>query len=86
MGCCTSRSKIRGYSNMQMGDGNQGAAVGTTVALLERDLLCLQYTKDLHSMRSEFRLLQNYLNNNTTNYPYDVVGGKRIKQLTLTIK
>ena len=39
--------RFASITEMQVGEGNQNAAVGTTIALLERDQkLCLQYIKD----------------------------------------
>ena len=39
--------RFAAIADMQVGEGNQNAAVGTTVALLERGSeSCLQYTKD----------------------------------------
>jgi hypothetical protein len=69
---------------MQVGDGNQQAAVGTTVALLERGSRTMSaiHKRIYASMKEEFKLLANvfklYL---PPEYPYDVVGGARtIKQ------
>ena len=77
--------RFAGIADMQVGDGNQGAAVGTTVALLERGsrVMSAIHKRLYTSMRSEFRLLQNYLKHIYHQvYPYDVVGGRReVKQL-----
>jgi hypothetical protein len=69
---------------MQVGDGNQGAAVGTTVALLERGsrVMSAIHKRCYAAMKNEFKLLSKivaqYL---PPEYPYDVVGGQRnIKQ------
>ena len=69
---------------MQVGDGNQGAAVGTTVALLERGsrVMSAIHKRCYAAMKQEFKLLgkivAQYL---PPEYPYDVVGGQRnIKQ------
>jgi hypothetical protein len=69
---------------MQVGDGNQGAAVGTTIALLERGsrVMSAIHKRCYAGMKDEFRLLAKavaqYL---PPEYPYDVVGGQRnIKQ------
>jgi len=69
---------------MQVGDGNQQAAVGTTVALLERGsrVMSAIHKRLYASMKQEFKLLAKvfalYL---PPEYPYDVVGGQRtIKQ------
>jgi len=77
--------RFAAIADMQVGDGNQQAAVGTTVALLERGSKVMSAIhKRLYSaMRTEFKLLakvfKTYL---PPNYPYDVVGGQReIKQM-----
>ena len=77
--------RFAAIADMQVGDGNQGAAVGTTVALLERGsrVMSAIHKRLYSSMRSEFRLLAKlfklYL---PPVYPFDVVGGKReVKQL-----
>jgi hypothetical protein len=69
---------------MQVGDGNQAAAVGTTVALLERGsrVMSAIHKRCYAAMKQEFKLLSKvvaqYL---PPEYPYDVVGGARnIKQ------
>ena len=77
--------RFASIADMQVGDGNQGAAVGTTVALLERGSRVMSAIhKRLYSgMKQEFRLLarvfKTYL---PPVYPFDVVGGRReIKQM-----
>tara|TARA_R100001443_G_scaffold43237_2_gene56387 strand:+ start:4494 stop:6929 length:2436 start_codon:yes stop_codon:yes gene_type:complete len=77
--------RFAAIADMQVGDGNQGAAVGTTVALLERGSRVMSAIhKRLYSgMKQEFRLLarvfKTYL---PPVYPFDVVGGRReIKQM-----
>ena len=77
--------RFAAIADMQVGDGNQGAAVGTTVALLERGSRVMSAIhKRLYSaMKQEFRLLakvfKTYL---PPVYPFDVVGGrKEIKQM-----
>ena len=76
--------RFAAIADMQVGDGNQGAAVGTTVALLERgSKLCLLFTKDVTAaMKNEFKLLSKIVSQYLPpEYPYDVVGGARnIKQ------
>ena len=71
-------------ADMQVGDGNQGAPVGTTIALLERGsrIMSSIHKRMYYSMQKEFKLLakviQSYL---PEEYPYQVVGGDRsIKQ------
>jgi hypothetical protein len=77
--------RFAAIADMQVGEGNQGAAVGTTVALLERGSRVMSAIhKRLYSgMKQEFRLLarvfKTYL---PPVYPFDVVGGRReIKQM-----
>ena len=76
--------RFASIADMQVGDGNQQAAVGTTVALLERGsrVMSAIHKRIYSSLKSEFRLLARvfklYL---PPEYPYDVVGGQRmIKQ------
>jgi len=76
--------RFASIADMQVGDGNQQAAVGTTVALLERGSRTMSaiHKRIYASMKQEFKLLSDvfklYL---PPEYPYDVVGGTRmIKQ------
>jgi hypothetical protein len=76
--------RFAAIADMQVGDGNQGAAVGTTVALLERGsrVMSAIHKRCYAAMKNEFKLLAKivaqYL---PPEYPYDVVGGQRnIKQ------
>ena len=76
--------RFASIADMQVGDGNQSAAVGTTVALLERGsrVMSAIHKRLYQSMKKEFMLLSGvfatYL---PPTYPYDVVGGQRqIKQ------
>ena len=77
--------RFAAISELQTGEGNQQAAVGTTMALLERGSKVMSAIhKRLYSaMKKEFKLLgkiiATYL---PPEYPYDVVGGARtIKQV-----
>ena len=73
--------RFASIADLQVGDGNQGAAVGTTVALLERGSRTMSaiHKRIYSSLKSEFKLLARvfklYL---PPEYPYDVVGGQRI--------
>jgi len=73
--------RFASIADMQVGEGNQQAAVGTTVALLERGSRTMSAIhKRLYvSLKSEFKLLARvfklYL---PQEYPYDVVGGQRV--------
>jgi hypothetical protein len=76
--------RFAAIADMQVGDGNQQAAVGTTIALLERGsrVMSAIHKRLYVAMKSEFKLLsgvfKQYL---PPEYPYDVVGGQRqIKQ------
>jgi len=76
--------RFASIADLQVGDGNQQAAVGTTVALLERGSRTMSaiHKRIYSSLKNEFKLLARvfklYL---PQEYPYDVVGGQRmIKQ------
>jgi len=76
--------RFASIADMQVGEGNQQAAVGTTVALLERGSRTMSaiHKRLYAALKNEFRLLARvfklYL---PQEYPYDVVGGQRmIKQ------
>jgi len=77
--------RFAAISELQTGEGNQQAAVGTTMALLERGSKVMSAIhKRLYSaMKSEFKLLgkiiATYL---PPEYPYDVVGGARVIKQT----
>ncbi len=77
--------RFASIADMQVGDGNQGAAVGTTVALLERGsrVMSAIHKRLYNSLKNEFRLLVRifslYL---PPEYPYDVVGGQRMVKKT----
>ena len=76
--------RFASIADLQIGDGNQQAAVGTTVALLERGSRTMSaiHKRIYAALKNEFKLLARvfklYL---PQEYPYDVVGGQRmIKQ------
>ena len=76
--------RFAAIADLQVGDGNQQAAVGTTVAMLERGSRVMSAVhKRLYSaMKQEFTLMARvcklYL---PPIYPYDVIGGQgQIKQ------
>ena len=77
--------RFAAIADMQVGDGNQQAAVGTTVALLERGSRVMSAIhKRLYSaMRTEFKLLSKVFKTYLPPvYPYDVIGATReIKQM-----
>ena len=77
--------RFASIADMQVGDGNQGAAVGTTVALLERGsrVMSAIHKRLYVALKKEFKLLAKafatYL---PPEYPYDVVGGQRNIKVT----
>ena len=71
--------RFAAIADMQVGDGNQSAAVGTTVALLERGsrVMSAIHKRLYAAMKSEFELLaKNFVTYLPSMYPYDVVGGQ----------
>ena len=77
--------RFAAISELQTGEGNSNAAVGTTIALLERGskVMSAIHKRLYNSMRHEFKLLSKVISTYLPpEYPYDVVGGARlIKQL-----
>ena len=76
--------RFASIADLQVGEGNQQAAVGTTVALLERGSRTMSaiHKRIYAALKNEFKLMARvfklYLPNE---YPYDVIGGQRmIKQ------
>ena len=76
--------RFAAIADMQVGDTKQNAAVGTTIALLERGsrVMSAIHKRCYAAMKDEFQLLAKvvaqYL---PPEYPYDVVGGQRnVKQ------
>ena len=73
--------RFASIADMQVGDGNQQAAVGTTVALLERGSRTMSaiHKRIYSALKNEFQLMARvfklYL---PQQYPYDVVGGQRM--------
>ena len=76
--------RFAAIADMQVGDGNQQAAVGTTVALLERGSKVMSAIhKRLHyAQRQEFKMLSRvFAESLPPMYPYNVYGGEAtIKQ------
>jgi len=72
--------RFAAIADMQVGDGNQQAAVGTTIALLERGsrVMSAIHKRLYVALKKEFVLLsevfKTYL---PPEYPYDVIGGQR---------
>jgi hypothetical protein len=77
--------RFASIADMQVGDGNQSAAVGTTVALLERGsrVMSAIHKRCYSAMRSEFMLMaEAFATYLPPVYPYNVIGGQRqIKQM-----
>ena len=76
--------RFAAIADMQIGDTKQNAAVGTTIALLERGsrVMSAIHKRCYAAMKDEFKILSKvvaqYL---PPEYPYDVVGGQRnVKQ------
>ena len=82
--CVDAGQRFASIADMQVGDGNQQAAVGTTVALLERGsrVMSAIHKRLYASMKQEFVLLSDVFSTYLPPiYPYDVVGAERqIKQ------
>jgi hypothetical protein len=76
--------RFASIADLNVGDGNQQAAVGTTVALLERGSRTMSaiHKRLYAALKNEFRLMVNVFKTYLPpEYPYDVVGGQRnIKQ------
>jgi len=76
--------RFAAIADMQVGDGNQAAAVGTTIALLERGsrVMSAIHKRCYAAMKKEFKLLSKVVSQYLPpEYPYDVVGGARnVKQ------
>ena len=77
--------RFASITEMQVGEGNQNAAVGTTIALLERGskVMSAIHKRLYTALKQEFKLLAKVISTYLPPvYPYDVVGGARqIKQL-----
>ena len=76
--------RFAAIADMQVGDSNQQAAVGTTIALLERGsrVMSAIHKRCYAAMKKEFKLLSKVVSQYLPpEYPYDVVGGARnVKQ------
>jgi hypothetical protein len=76
--------RFAAIADMSVGDGNQAAAVGTTIALLERGsrVMSAIHKRCYAAMKEEFSLLAKVVSQYLPpEYPYDVVGGARnVKQ------
>ena len=76
--------RFASITEMQVGEGNQNAAVGTTIALLERGskVMSAIHKRLYGALKKEFKLLAKIIKTYLPPiYPYEVVGGaKEIKQ------
>ena len=71
--------RFASIADMQVGDGNQSAAVGTTVSLLERGsrVMSAIHKRLYAAMKCEFMLLSKCFSTYLPpTYPYDIVGGQ----------
>jgi hypothetical protein len=78
--CVDAGRRLASITDMQVGDSNQNAAVGTTIALLEKGSAVMSSIhKRLHySQRMEFQLLaKGFADYLPAEYPYDVPGESR---------
>ena len=78
--CVEAGQRFAAVSSLQVGDGNQQAAVGTTIALLEQGAKVMSAIhKRLHyAQKDEFMLLANIFGQSLPpEYPYNVVGAER---------
>ena len=77
--------RFAAIADMQVGDGNQQAAVGTTIALLERGsrVMSAIHKRLFVAMKQEFKLLSDVFKTYLPpEYPYDVVGAQRNVKVT----
>ena len=72
--------RFAAIADLQVGDGNQQAAVGTTVALMERGSRVMSsiHKRCYYAMKQEFKILSRICSEFLPpEYPYDVYGGER---------
>ena len=83
--CVEAGQRFAAITDMQVGEGNDQAAVGTTLALMEQGTKVMSAVhKRLHyAQKTEFRILSRVFSEYLPpEYPYQVVGGDRmIKQM-----
>ena len=73
--------RFAAISELQVGEGSNQGAVGTTMALLERGskVMSAIHKRLYFSMKEEFKLLAKIISTYLPpEYPYDVVGGARV--------
>ena len=75
-----SGQRFAAIADLQVGDGNQQAAVGTTIALLEKGsrVVSAIHKRCYYAMKQEFKILARICSEFLPpEYPYDVYGGER---------
>jgi hypothetical protein len=83
--CVDAGRRFASIADQQVGEGNQQAAVGTTIALLERGsrVMSAIHKRCYYAMKQEFKLLgqiiAEYL---PPEYPYAVYGAERVIKVT----
>lgn len=78
--CADAGRRLASVTDMQVGDSNQNAAVGTTIALLEKggQVMSAIHKRLHYSQKIEFNLLAKGFGEHLPNeYPYDVPGETR---------
>ena len=78
--CVEAGQRFAAVSNLQVGDGNQQAAVGTTIALLEQGAKVMSaiHKRLFYAQKEEFVLLASVFGQSLPpEYPYNVVGAER---------
>jgi hypothetical protein len=76
-----SGQRFAAIADLQVGEGNQQAAVGTTIALLEKGsrVMSAIHKRCYYAMKQEFKILARICNESLPpEYPYDVYGGERV--------
>jgi hypothetical protein len=68
--------RIASISDLQIGEGNQEAPVGTTIALIERSMKVMSavHARLHNSLRREFKLLAAIIRDSLPEYPYEIDG------------
>jgi hypothetical protein len=78
--CVEAGQRFAAVSNLQVGEGNQQAAVGTTIALLEQGAKVMSaiHKRLFYAQKEEFVLLADVFGQSLPpEYPYNVVGAER---------
>jgi len=79
--CVQAGQRFASIADQQVGDGNQNAAVGTTIALLERGsrVMSAIHKRCYYAMRTEFKLLAKVISDYLPpEYPYAVYNAERL--------